>query len=522
MVLYDNDDKTQDSTSISLQVPFLFGSIGTFLLLTRNHYTHEYMIILRYTEECDLFLRRVALVCAPTPQNALDLLHDTDSLADLDTKGNTASITTATATTKAMTTTTTTTTSPSSDFCVSETIGSHPFDRLRYLPTGLESLDAALRGGIRVGTITEICGRAGAGKTQLAMQLCIMAAKHCQGSIYIDTEKKLSLPRLQEIADSCVALGNINPSRFTETDNTNTSNANSHQFSYNHHGSFASASTVANEQNLSSSSSTRPPLSSSSFSHHIPYRRSKEVLDNVMVLSPSTTPELLTALVEVEELVLMRNDEATEQRITENQGTALPTSSGRFPVRLLIVDSIAAPTKRGFGNQTVPERAAAVFQCAQRLKQLAHQLRLAVLVINQVVLEQPAPVFVSGECEHSSRTQRTSTPLTASQSSPPLPAVDKVYVKAALGTSWHHCISTRIVVEQQQQENFDPNKDNQNNSDNRFPVSSNNNLSISNRPTIKRTATIVKSNVVGLKSTSFQIVKAGVVDAIAVPDDAGR
>ena len=58
-----------------------------------------------------------------------------------------------------------------------------------------------LRGGFACGNISELVGRAGVGKSQLALQLCIMAARYNhQTSIYIDTEQKLSIARLQEMA----------------------------------------------------------------------------------------------------------------------------------------------------------------------------------------------------------------------------------------------------------------------------------------------------------------------------------
>ena len=43
--------------------------------------------------------------------------------------------------------------------------------------SGVSELDECLSGGFRVGSISEIVGRAGVGKTQLALQLCVVAAK---------------------------------------------------------------------------------------------------------------------------------------------------------------------------------------------------------------------------------------------------------------------------------------------------------------------------------------------------------
>lgn len=440
--------------------------------------------MVRFTEEIDLFLQRVARTCAPKPETALALLHETEPLADLVSESHQR----------------TAGGSPLSSFATSQqfaTTGEHPFNRLRYLPTGLVSLDDALRGGLRVGTITEIVGRAGAGKTQLAMQLCVMAARHCQGCIYIDTERKMSLPRLQEIAEKRAASGNKASNRST----ADTSPATNPHFSYNQAEPFASASALTHD-------SSQLGLSSSA-SSHIPYRRPKEVLDNVTVLSPSTTSELLSALVEVEELILNRNDEAIDDAMADEypvetvNGSNDPPPSKAFPVRLLILDSIAAPTKRGFGNESVAERAAGIFQCAQRLKQLAHQLGLAVLVINQVVLEQttatggsPVPAV------------RNRSPTQHSESVTTMSMENKVFVKAALGTSWHHCVATRIILEQNhQQENYNP-----------YSKSPSGAATTNSafRAT-KRTATIVKSNVVGFQSTEFQVVGSGIVGVSLEP-----
>lgn len=43
---------------------------------------------------------------------------------------------------------------------------------MAFLPTGWRTLDAALRGGFPVGTLTEICGASSSGKTQLVLQTC--------------------------------------------------------------------------------------------------------------------------------------------------------------------------------------------------------------------------------------------------------------------------------------------------------------------------------------------------------------
>ncbi|XP_045445804.1 DNA repair protein RAD51 homolog 4 [Melitaea cinxia] len=66
-----------------------------------------------------------------------------------------------------------------------------------------KNLDETLGGGIPVGLITEICGLAGCGKTQLCMQLAINSVKESDDSVlYVDTKGDFSAIRLQKILDA--------------------------------------------------------------------------------------------------------------------------------------------------------------------------------------------------------------------------------------------------------------------------------------------------------------------------------
>lgn len=391
----------------------------------------------------------MAFECAPQPKNVFDLLHETKPIGDLmaenDEKARSIQQ------------------QQEQQFTGEDPF---PFNRLRYLPTGLHSLDRHLKGGLRVGTITEVVGQAGSGKTQVAMQLCVMAARYGQGCVFIDTEKKLSLLRLQEIADKRAiaydrAHGGLDPP----------TGSRAAEFSYNqHNNSFLSAASLS----LQEQHEGVLPASPSSPSDNIPYQRSDKVLDNVTVLTPSTMQDLMSALSEVEELVMDRNFDAASH------------PDGPFPIRLLIVDSIAAPTKRGAGCESAVERASAIFQCAQRLKQLAHQLQLAILVINQVYA-----VHRRNNDNHSD--------------------INESNFKAALGPSWYHCVSTRIMLEQQQQQqhgNSGPVHD-QSTGGNQQNLNAPTNA-ISSKTT--RMAHIEKSVLSGRHSACYEIVGAGVVD----------
>lgn len=292
--------------------------------------------------ECNRFLSRVYDECASRPQSAFELMH----------RDNTPS----------------------------HRRQNHQFIRARKIPTGLETLDSCLLGGIPTGSITEIVGRAGVGKTHLAQQLATSAAYVDGGTIYIDAEKKLSLTRLREIAFERSHI-------FNKGDN-----------------------------------SVQQPLG---------VALAQQVLENVTIHSIRTTSELLDILDRLEDDIILLNAEATKHVACDNASVV------RFPVRLIIIDSIAAPLRRDFdmvgstsSSRTAARRATAIFQISKRLKQLAHDYQLAVGVINQVG---------SGNISKSNGGE------VYNQRNSNLDINDGEF-SASLGTAWQYCVSTRIVL----------------------------------------------------------------------------
>ncbi|XP_008297141.1 DNA repair protein XRCC3 [Stegastes partitus] len=73
------------------------------------------------------------------------------------------------------------------------------------LSVGCPVLDQLLRGGLPVGGVTELSGESGAGKTQLALQLCLSVQYPPQhgglssGALYICTEDSFPIKRLQQL-----------------------------------------------------------------------------------------------------------------------------------------------------------------------------------------------------------------------------------------------------------------------------------------------------------------------------------
>ncbi|XP_064148700.1 DNA repair protein RAD51 homolog 2 isoform X7 [Loxodonta africana] len=77
-----------------------------------------------------------------------------------------------------------------------------------FLSTTLSALDEALHGGVACGSLTEITGPPGCGKTQFCIMMSVLATLPTnmgglEGAVaYIDTESAFSAERLVEIAES--------------------------------------------------------------------------------------------------------------------------------------------------------------------------------------------------------------------------------------------------------------------------------------------------------------------------------
>lgn len=68
--------------------------------------------------------------------------------------------------------------------------------------TGSAALDRLLEGGYRGGHVVEVLGRSNAGKTQLAMQAVLCAARRGKKALFIDTEGTFRPERLEGMAEA--------------------------------------------------------------------------------------------------------------------------------------------------------------------------------------------------------------------------------------------------------------------------------------------------------------------------------
>ena len=194
------------------------------------------------------------------------------------------------------------------------------------------------------------------------------------------------------------------------------------------------------------------------------FKPPEHLLDNLTVHNANSTKDLLATLSSLEDEILQRNEIASNASNDE-----------KYPVRLLIVDSIAAPMRRDFGADSAPQRSAAIFQCAQTLKRLADQHHLAVVVINQV-----GSADLGGNANGGGGARSIQDALLSS--------------RAALGTSWYHCVSTRFVLE------------NSNHQGTAAEAASN----MHGVSATARQLSVVKSHSVGYVEVPFHISKVGI------------
>jgi len=71
-----------------------------------------------------------------------------------------------------------------------------------YFSSGSRGLDGLLGGGYRAGTLTEVFGESNSGKTQLAMQAALLAAKAGSKTLFVDTEGSFRPERMEQMASA--------------------------------------------------------------------------------------------------------------------------------------------------------------------------------------------------------------------------------------------------------------------------------------------------------------------------------
>jgi len=315
------------------------------------------------------------------------------------------------------------------------------------------------------GSLVEVVGRAGAGKTQLALQMAIRAAlswaaaaaapslpppqqqqQQRFATLYIDTEGKSSVvDRLHEMMVQQVTL-------------------NAHLL---HHSN--------NEAVVTS------------------------VLENIIIRNVSTMEELqhFVECTLEDKIVARQNPNASIQQQQPWQQQPLP----QFPIGYIILDSIAAPVQKEAWRET-SEHATAILALAQTLKCIAHDWNLIVMIINQIDYSTTTTM-----ASNNNGTNNIQAPAWDSASGP----------RAALGMAWHHCVTTRLEMDFQSHQHLDQ-EANDHYMDNIImantaAIYATSDPQVSGSVLYDQTIRIVKSNVVATGDPiPFRITNAGLID----------
>jgi len=226
------------------------------------------------------------------------------------------------------------------------------------------------------------------------------------------------------------------------------------------------------------------------------FKESRTVLENVTIHSSGSVSKLLSVINNLEEEIILRNDETEFNPMLGSQNKEL-----KYPIRLVILDSIAAPAKKDFGVETSIQRVAKLFQIAQTLNRIADQLQVAVVVINQV-----------GRVGYNEYNSVEYNSIGDGE--------DFVSLDVALGTSYAHCVSTRLLLEHER----DPHRLNsRTDTSHATIIKTENKVSLHDSISFPRhawmserghvrTARIVKSNIVGHGRMSYVVTKAGLCE----------
>ncbi|CAM9242152.1 unnamed protein product [Ascophyllum nodosum] len=118
-------------------------------------------------------------------------------------------------------------------------------------------------------------------------------------------------------------------------------------------------------------------------------------------------------------------------------------------VRLIILDSIAALARRDFTRENTVKRQDLLTRQAAVLKSLAYTFSAVVLVTNQVTTTSWSTSSVRGHPDViASHVNSSSRPRGGTFETEVLEGREDSYVIPALGNTWHHCVSNRVILEQ--------------------------------------------------------------------------
>ncbi|KAG7355660.1 DNA repair and recombination protein radA [Nitzschia inconspicua] len=342
--------------------------------------------------------------------------------------------------------------------------------------TFCRAMDELLGGGITLGQVTEIAGMPGTGKTQMAIQLAVLARLipdlgGVQGqTLYVDCEGSFLPERAWQMAKAVSEHARHNAYRKTRKESNNARRRSSSG-----NGSSSTTSTTAATNPTNNDNGKDKNTHWNDLVYRASLLTPEEILSSIHVYRVHDETALLATLFTLKDFV-------QEQ------------SQGELPVRLIVIDSIAfhfravTPTDAQYYIQ----RAKTLTQLAAYLGDLASHYNLAVVAINQMTTK--IVQTKGGSSSSSSNTLSTNVP--------------------ALGESWAHATTTRLLLKMKEflvaETTTTPDDDHTPRKEDTYP------------PQLRqdRTCTLVKSPNRPPGTVPFRITKDGIRD-IAKKDHTG-
>lgn len=321
---------------------------------------------------------------------------------------------------------------------------------IENVTTLCRSLDILLGGGLQVGTLTEICGPPGVGKTQLSMQLAVNCVLPKElgglqgGCLFIDTEGSFLPERFREIASAAVGhvreivlqrekegLGAGNVGVTNEENGVRQASFLNGAMNEVTAEQTCTTSSVESRKRGRVEAAVPPPLGAivSSFTVDYILQRTQyvRVLDVVSLMAllnglpayiashPGIRMVIIDSIAFPFRSLLQLNVNSNSGGVTESHGAVGKSVAG-------VDDSTGMnsgiPTSRQLGWQ----RARLLFRCGQLLQDHARELNLCIVVSNQMATRM-------GDIRGLDGGFRTLVP--------------------ALGDSWAYALSTRLLLTHQ-------------------------------------------------------------------------
>ena len=307
-------------------------------------------------------------------------------------------------------------------------------------------LDRVLGGGVARGSLTEICGAPGVGKTQLAMQVALDAAipRAFGGAggeaIIIDSEGSILPERASAMAQ---ALSKHLRRVVSRAEAGAEAAAEAAERSGTEEASAAAASAAADAAaKRAAAEASGSPSSLLSSVRVLRVRDAAELSAAVAALPALCDRHPRLALVAIDSIAFVWR--ASGSGLSSSSPGNATTATSTTGARGTAAPSSSSSSSSSSASQTA-SRARALSSIAASLSSLARERGLAVLLTNQVTTRPVAPVdrnFVSPNPQNhrSSLDGGGNSALPSSSSSP------SSILVPALGDSWGHVPTTRLML----------------------------------------------------------------------------